>query len=223
MVNSRNVFIKTFIISVGIFVIGFLIGSVVEKSLTDDLSSKTESIDNSIQQIELENLYLLSVSNSSCFFLNDLVRKTNNNLDELAGQLSSYDQNKIIFTSSDLVNVKSKYTNLLVKDWLLQKSVSQHCITNSTSILYFYDRNCVDCIFQGDALTVLKERMKEKLMVFPLDHSLGLSTVSLLESNFNVTKFPSVVIDEKTYSGVVPFEQLRDNICKTVSDESCNS
>lgn len=217
----RGVFLKTFFISLGIFVIGFFIGSVVENSLTADLRERTESIQNSIQEIELESLYLLSVSNSSCPFLNDLVRKTNNNLDDLAGKLSSYDEEKIVFTSNDLVNIKSKYTVLLVKDWLLQNSVRQHCKTNSASILYFYDRDCTDCLFQGDILTVLKQQFKEKVMIFPLDHSLGTSPVSLLESYYNITRFPSVVIDEAAYSGIIPFKNLREYVCSTVSDEKC--
>ena len=218
----RGVFLKTFVMSLGIFVIGFFLGSVVEKSLTTDLNAKTQAIENSIQDIELESLYLLTSSNSSCIFLDDLVRRTNNNLDELAGQLSGYDQNKIVFTSVDLVNIKTKYTSLLVKDWLLQGSVNKNCNTNSTTVLYFYKREgCSDCVVQGNILTVLKQQFKEKVMIFPLDHDLGVSSVELLESNYNVTSFPSVVINNELYSGIVGFGRLRGSVCSVITDEKC--
>ncbi len=218
----KSVFVKTFIMTLGVFVIGFFLGSSLERSLTADLSAKIGAIENSIQDIELEALYLLTSSNSSCVFLDDVVRRTNNNLDEISTQLSSYDEKNIVFTNVDLVNIKSRYTSLLIKDWLLQNSIREKCGTNSISVLYFYKREgCPECIVQGNILTVLKGHFREKVMIFPLDHDLGVSSVGLLENNYNITKFPSVVVNEKVYTGTVGFEGLRESVCVVVSDEKC--
>jgi hypothetical protein len=218
----KSIFAKAFLISTGIFIIGFFIGGAIERSLTADIEAKTTAVENSIQEIELESLYLLSISNKSCVFLNDIVRKTNNNLDDLAGQLANYDEDNIIFTNRDLVNLKSKYTNLLLKSWLIQENLEGKCGKNSVSILYFYDRDCNDCQVQGNILTSLKHDFQEGVMVFPLDHSLGLSSVDLLESSYNVTKFPSIVVNDVRYEGIINFESLKSYICSAIpQNEKC--
>jgi hypothetical protein len=196
----------------------------IENSLTSDLATKTAAVENSIQEIELESLILtVSNSNQSCVFLNDIVRRTNNNLDELAGQVAAYDEDRIIFTNDDLVNLKGKYTNLLIKSWLLQENVEKNCEKNTVSILYFYDRECTDCIVQGNILTALKQKFKENVMIFPLDQSLGLSTVDLLGSSYNVTAPPSIVVEEVMYNGIVRFQDLRNYVCSSIpDDENCN-
>lgn len=216
----KNVFIKTFLITAGIFVIGFFVGSSLEGLLTSDLQAKTEEIENSIQEIELENLYLLALSDDSCIFLGDIVRKTNNDLDQLAGQLSEYSEENIIFTRDELTGVKKRYSNLLVKAWLLQEGIKENCGQSSVSILYFYDRDCPDCILQGGMLTVLKEDFKESVMIFPFDHSLDVSTIGLLESRYNVTEFPSVVVENATYSGLVRNDLLRESICSSIPEHA---
>lgn len=215
----RNIFVRTFLITVGIFVIGFFAGSMIERSLTGDLETKTTEVENSIQEIELESLLVTaSGSERSCVFLNDIVRRTNNNLDELAGQVATYDEDLIIFTNKDLVNLKEKYTNLLLKSWLLQGNIEKNCGTSAVSILYFYDRECSDCLVQGNILTSLKNDFKESVMIFPLDHSLGMSTVGLLESSYNVTKYPSLVINERRFGGIIGSDDLRDYVCSVIPE-----
>lgn len=220
----NNIFVRTFLITSGIFIIGFFLGSMIEGALTSDLDAKTAAVENSIQEIELEGLILAGSShNQSCVFLNDIVRRTNNNLDDLAGQIAAYDEDRIIFTNDDVINLKGKYTNLLIKSWLLQSNVEENCGKNTVSILYFYDRECADCLVQGNILTALKSEFEENVMIFPFDRSLGLSTVDLLESSYNVTVYPSIVVEGSMYGGITKFQDLKNYVCSVIpGDENCD-
>lgn len=213
-----GIYAKAFFISVGIFFSGLLIGLYLERSTTISLSSKTSNIESTVQEIELEILYFQGLNeSSSCNFLNEIIRKTNNNLDDLADQLSRYSEKDIILTRDDLESLKKRYSFLLIKDWLLQERIKSDCGSRSASILYFYDREgCIDCIVQGNILTSLKNSFKEKVMIFPLDIRVQLSMIDILRERFNVTKTPSLVIENKLYEGIVSKEIIKQNICNVL-------
>jgi len=189
-----NIYVKTFLVSMGIFLIGILIGMGVENYLTSDFASRTNYVEESVREIELEMLYFQDLNETySCNFLSEIVRRTNNNLDELSGQLLKYSESNVLFGGTDIENLKT--------------------------ILYFYDKSgCGDCVIQGSILSILKDSFKEKVMIFPLDTKVGLTMIGILMDRFNVTSVPSLVIEEKTYSGIVVGEALKRISCDIIDE-----
>src|SRR2546428_10635545 len=183
-----NIFLKAFVISLFLFAIGIAVGIGIEQVNTFGFAVKTSSIEDSIQQIELEMLYFQTLNSSnSCDFLNSVLVKTNNNLDLLSGQLEKYSDKNVIF-SENVLDVKAKYSNLLIKSWLLQEKIKSMCNSQVTTILYFYNPlNCGDCQVQGNVLSVLKNSFKERLMVYPLDVRLDVDMIKILMNRYNTT------------------------------------
>jgi len=217
-----SIYLKAFVISILIFLLGILVGLSIERFFVSDLSSRASSIENSVQEIELEMLYFQSFDDYSCEFINEIIRKTNNELDELADKLLGYSETSVLFTGEQIKNIKRKYTFLLIKDWLLQERVKRSCGTGTVTILYFYDtEGCNDCLVQGDVLTALKNRFKDKVMIFPLDANMDVEMVNILMNRFNVTSTPSIVIDEKTYTGIVDMYRLNGMVCERIEDSAC--
>ncbi len=215
-----NVYITALIITIIVFILGLLLGLSVERYILSGITKKTSSIENSIQEIELELLYFQWLnSTDSCDFLREIARKTNNKLDSLADQLSGYSTKNILFTKNDVKNIKSKYTSLLIKDWLLQEKIKKDCDANVVSVIYFYStEGCYDCITQGEVLTLLKNKFKDKLMVFPLDVGLKSDMVNILMSRFNVTLTPTVVVNNNKYDGIISKTQLESIICSELPE-----
>jgi hypothetical protein len=217
---KKDVFVKTFFISLGIFLIGIFIGFFIEKNLESGLTSKTAYIESAVQEIELELLYFQGLNASaSCDFLNEVVRKTNNNLDILANQITVYSEKNIIFTVPDVLELKTKYTFLLIKDWILQERIKKACGSHTVTVLYFYStEGCDDCLIQGNILTVLKNSFKEKLMIFPVDEKINLSMIPVLMKEYNVTKTPSIITNGVLHSGIVSKDQMKKIICNQVGN-----
>lgn len=215
-----NIYTKAFLISAGIFVVGIFIGMNVEKFVTSDFASRTRYVEESVQEIELEMLYFQSLDETySCNFLGEIVRRTNNNLDELSEQLSRYSETNVLFSGADVENLKKRYTSLLIKDWILQERIKEICGDKTVTMLYFYDRKgCDDCLIQGNILSILKNSFREKVMIFPLDRKVDLSMIEILMNRFNVTSVPSLVIEEKTYSGIVVGEKLKRIACDILNE-----
>ena len=220
-----NIYLKTLLITVFVFGAGLLLGLYIERFFVSDLLSRTTNIENSVKEIELEMLYFQGLNESySCSFLNEIIKKTNNNLDTLANLLLSYSEKNILFTREEVKSIKQTYTYLLLKDWLLQESIKKTCGTKTVTILYFYStEGCDDCITQGNVLTVLKNDFKEKVMVFPLDIEIDIGMVNILMSNFNITSMPALVIDGDVYPGITGKLHLKEIVCSKVSDPLCAS
>lgn len=223
-----NLYLKTFLVSFFIFIIGIFIGLNIEKYVASDVSEQTKQIENSIQEMELEMLYFQGIEQKeSCDFLNEIVRRTNINLDELSNQISRYSEEKILFTRGDARELKRKYTFLLIKDWLLQEKIKKDCGTDTISVLYFYDtEDCYDCLIQGNVLSLFKENLKEKLMIFPIDVGIESSMVDVLSVKYAVTSRPALVVDGEIYRGIQSKDELKNIFCeKLVGEEKevCNS
>lgn len=218
-----NIYLKTLLITTFLFSAGLVLGLYIERFFVSDLSSRTVDVENSVKEIELEMLYFQGMNESySCSFLDEIVRKTNNNLDTLANQLLSYSENNILFTRSEIKNIKQTYTYLLIKDWLLQERIKKTCGTKTVTILYFYStKGCDDCIVQGNILTVLKNDFKEKVMIFPLDVAMDIDMIEILTRNFNITSTPALVIDDDVYLGITGKNRLEEIICPKISDPLC--
>ena len=187
----------------------------MEFYMTSDIFSQTNNIESSVQDLELQMLYFQNLNDThSCDFLNEIIRNTNNQLDQLSEQISGYTEDRIIFSRMNVENLKKKYTSLLIKDWLLQNQVKTKCGTDTVSVLYFYKRkNCNDCIIQGNVLTSLKDEFRERLMVFPLDIDVGSPMIAILMRRYNITSTPSVIIEDGIYTRLLSRDELKDSIC----------
>lgn len=210
-----NIYVQAFAITVVVFIFGLFVGLNIERFMLSDLEARSSSIEGSIRDIEVEMLYFQGLGgNESCTFLKEVVRSTNNKLDVMSDQLSSYTGKDIVFTSGQVADVKATYTSLLIKDWILQERIKQQCDSTGVSVLYFYKTDdCDDCVLQGDALMLLKAGLKDKLMVFPLDVGVDSDMVSMLMAKYGVASEPSIVVDGRPYSGVVQKDALKDIVC----------
>ena len=82
------------------------------------------------------------------------------------------------------------------------------------TVLYFYSNDgCSDCSKQATILTYLKEKHPDNIMNFALDSDIDLNTVKMLKSIYDVSKTPSLVINEDKYDGLVDLDTMKQIIC----------
>ena len=84
------------------------------------------------------------------------------------------------------------------------------------SVLYFYSlKDCTVCPDQGVILTYFKKIFDERLLVFPINVDLEKEEpfIKIMRSRYNITSYPSIVIQEKKHEGVVQKTDLSRLIC----------
>ena len=88
--------------------------------------------------------------------------------------------------------------------YMLSQKVLAKCEqANYSTVLYFYNNsNCPNCTQQGYELLDVKKQLGDGLRVYSFDGGLGSDIVDMLELRYNVTTYPSLVIDgNQTYPG----------------------
>lgn len=115
-------------------------------------------------------------------------------------------------SADQILYLKKYYSLLQIKDYLLSKKLSAQCASKKpVFIIYFYSNagNCTSCVREGYVLTKLKETYPD-LRVYSFDYNIPLSAVDSLKSIYKVdgTSLPSLVIEDKTYSGYKSLEDL---------------
>lgn len=204
--NIRNkvgldVYIITIIISSLLFITGLSLGFAVSAQKINILDHEITNMRNSIENIELEFLFLDMMSgNISCSYFIDEANRLAVESSELGTRVDLYERTQQ-WDDPEYVLLKSRYMLVSVRDWLMIEKIKSICEGDYETVLYFYGNDCIDCETQGFVLTYLKEKYPQRLMVFSLDTNLGVPIVEALRTSYNITVFPSLVISGQMYQG----------------------
>ena len=122
--------------------------------------------------------------------------------DVLPTRLEEYeDKNR---PTEEYLALKAEYTKVSLRAWIIANSNYERCETEVLPILYFYSKECNDCIMQGEMLDNLKGFLAERgktMIAFTLDFDYDEPTLDLVKKYYNVTEVPAIVINGKLYQG----------------------
>lgn len=210
---SRGKFALAFVLTSFIFLIGLLVGYTLTAERTDYLENVAYNQKLDYESLQLQSLYLdLSATNVSCSIFNSILETSLNDVGSAQAKVDLYIQESSKKSYSEL---KREYTLAQIRYWLLNKRIKEECKSEHVSILYFYsNEDCVECGAQGTILTYLKEKLKDKLMIFSIDADfIGEPMVNILTQTYNVTKIPSIVVEEIIFEHLVGKDNLSSEIC----------
>lgn len=129
-------------------------------------------------------------------------------LSSLGNQLS-YMESQGAGTADEVTRLKSLYSVLEIKDYLLMQQIAAKCGLKPVFILYFYSNtgNCPDCEKQGYVLTSLSEQYPQ-LRVYSFDYNLQVGALQTLISIDDVRgQLPALVVSGKVHYG---FQSVQD-------------
>jgi len=188
-----------------IFVAGISIGSMIDKGNTDELGQKISSLSDRTNA----NTAIMLLENSSeyCPLLDTDLEQIDSDANYLSYQIAYLEETKEV----EVTDLKSRYFNLELNSYLLSNRVRTLCGENFSTILYFYsNKNCLlDCREQGAQLLELRKDTNFWVKIYSFDNEIGSPAATVLAKKFNVTKYPSVVVNGKTYEGVLDAGKLK--------------
>jgi len=220
---ERKISIKRFslalILTCFVFLVGLLVGNTLTNQRTGYLEEIAYKQKLDYESLQLQSLYLdLSASNASCSIFNQILETSLNDVGTAQAKIDLY----IKETSKDSYSeLKREYTLAQVRYWLLNKRIKQACTGEHVSILYLYSNDdCVECGAQGTILSYLKEKLQDKLFVFSLDSDFDQEPmVSILRQTYNITKIPSIVIEDQVFDKLIGKADLIKEICSHYSEK----
>jgi len=222
---STKRFFLAFIFSLSIFLIGLLVGFSLTMQRTSYLEEIAYKQKIDYESLQLQSLYFdISLTNESCSVFNKILETS---LSDVANAQSKVDLYMKESSSKNYIEIKRDYTLAQIRYWLLNKKIAEPCSPDNVAVLYFYsNKECGDCALQGAILTYLKEKLKDKLLVFSIDSDFSYEPmVNVLKGTYNITRVPTLVIKDKKIEGLISLKNLSKEVCSfySSSPEYCLS
>jgi hypothetical protein len=191
-------YIIAFVITTAIFATALYASNYFNNRRIEDIRAAQDDISTDILSLQTQ-FDLLQEHSCSDIAENTILPSE---LQTLANQLS-YMEGQGSTDQVEITRLKSLYSLLEIKDYLLMKQIAARCGLKPVFILYFYSNkgDCADCQKQGYVLTALAQ-MYPQLRTYSFDYNLDVSALKTLISIDDVTnKPPALVINGKAYYG----------------------
>ena len=76
-----------------------------------------------------------------------------------------------------------------------------------------WEGECDDCSAQGVILSYLKEKFKDRLLIFSIDVNVEDSLLTILKKTEGIDTLPSLLIEKDKYENLSDKTELKDIIC----------
>lgn len=215
---SKNRYLLAFMITLVVFILGLLLGLVIESKRTSYLNEKYQKHSLDFQSSQLQFTYLLTLKDkSSCDLVYQGLDQALNELGKTEEKLIEYQfDNKISETEFELL--RRQYILEELRYSFLSKNVKDYCDLDFIRLIFFYTKKCPDCDKQAVVLDYFKNLFKQKLLIFPVDESLEEPLIRLIKTQYNITSYPTLIIDEKKFS-FLSKDELFKRICQKLPQE----
>jgi len=216
MVKPKNSFrfyaLVAFFLAGVVFLSGFSIGFLINDFKQQDLSSDLSSIKDFVEKNDVEiSLMDYLNDNISCDYLSLRASTINERTHELGIKVETYENNNGIL-NDEYYALKKSYINSLINNWINVQKAKELCDLNYSTILYFYNlkEDCPQCAQQAIVLSSIKDLYGANALIYSIDSTLGLDSVNILRYSYNITEFPSLVINGEVYFGYVSFSDIKE-------------
>lgn len=198
--NPKNALWEALLITIIIFILGLLFGIAYENNKVNQindyyLNSEVFLMDS----FALNNLVDIGITNCSIMIDKELAfadkiyfeAKIINNL-ESAGKITD-----------SLQLIHTKYDALRTFLWITIIKTYNQCGENFLVVVYLYNYDTDNLVEKAEQntwsrlLSDLKEAHGQEIILIPIAVDSGLVSLDTLVDNFNITKYPSVIINQK--------------------------
>ncbi len=201
---SWHVYLLAFIITAALFGAGFYLGAHINSFFAEELSSEIQSLTEHMHSSEL--LFLLD---DDLFCPVYIAEQQNLNEESWAiGSTLEFMEKEKGYTDYEL---KKRYFQLEVRNYILGLKAKEICNLTTYHILYFYSNtDCPKCREQGNELTFLRNEVGKQIRTYSFDGSINIAVVEALKERYNITGYPSLVVDGKNLYGFMTKEELKE-------------
>lgn len=200
---SKSEFTGVLAATVIIFLIGLFLGGYFSDVKLSAVTGIQDDL--RIDTMALELQYLIANENI-CAARTGVLEEE---LSDVGAKLD-YMENQLGIDNKNVIRLKEYYSLLQIRHWLLNKRQVSECKLNKNIILYFYSndiKECPTCKEQGFVLDYLNKKYND-LAIYAFDiNSFNAAVKTLIEQN-QIEESPSIVVNEKTYSGFRNSEEV---------------
>lgn len=196
----RKIFLKTLVITLVIFIIGFYGGILFDNLRLDEVQSRITETDNLWNDARLFQTYIQRFQDhnitSYCDFLLQENLKAGDEIYQEGSLVEEYEKTNR-FTPT-LATEKERYALLDLQFWLNSIDLKKACNASYSTVIYFYSQynKTPQQGFQDNVLYDLKQKCGPQIIYITFPADMGITTLDVIKSIYNITSIPSVLINE---------------------------
>jgi hypothetical protein len=214
--TSKAKYIVAAFITLLIFLLGLFMGFVIEGKRTSLIENQANEQKVEFASLQLQYSYMDQLAlEGNCEAVIKTFEQSINTLESSRIRLENFDQNAQI-NKQEFELLRRDYMLSQIRYWLLAKREREICKNDLVTVFYFYStkEECPDCEQQAFILTYLKKLFGDKLLVFSFDGRFEKEPmIVVFKEIYNISTFPTVVVEDKTYSGVTEKEIILEEVC----------
>lgn len=230
MAVGKSVFLIGIPITIVVLATIILIGSLFDTGREEAVLQKMNDVVEEYE--EMQTLMLMSDflgENVTCTALRGALENMNKGIWSLGEKIDLYRQSTEEFMKDNFyIEQKKSFNRKEALYFSMLKKMGEACSIEQPIVLFFYKKKelCPDCDAQSFVLSDIKRDIKKKsgreeLAAFAFDADIELNSITLLARVYNVTSYPCLVIDEKSYCGLLNKKQVIDILCSTKNISVC--
>ncbi|MBD3155244.1 MAG: hypothetical protein GF368_01150 [Candidatus Aenigmarchaeota archaeon] len=200
---SWNKYFSVFLLTLFIFIIGFLIAQRISSRTSIQVTETQKELRNYILslnlQSEIASEYICKVN---VFQLTKEKSELGKRIDVLEKNLGK--DHKIV------EDLKQDYSLLSLRQWLLVKKVKEECDRSINIIIFFYSNklNSSESESQGYVLDYIYEKYPDDVVIYAFDIDEENPALKTLKDIYEVKTSPSVIFNDKLLTGFQSKEKL---------------
>lgn len=217
---SYRLYITAGIITALVFLLGLSLGLLIDELRQTQAQQVINKQEAEFNSLYIQSLFLTSqtikTTNQSCNVVKKALATSIADLGEALDKFLAFKKEGRLNLDQGK-SLERRYLLSNIRYWIISRNYKQLCPdANVVNVLYFFsETHCDQCPNQGVILTYFKKRFGDRLLVFPINVDLKEEPViGLLTAAFNVTRLPSIVIEDKTYSGIIAKSDFFRIICQ---------
>ena len=197
--NKKRVFWEALLLTIIIFIFGMLIGANFERENLDNIEQFYAK-----SEVLFMDMFALNErinSEDSCEVLIDSNIQLANNIYEEAYALEKYESAGKI--TEGLKIAHRKYDMLRTFLWINSIDISEKCSGDFNTVVYLYEYQTKDLAVKATQnvwskiIFDLKQEYGNSIVLIPIAVDSNLVSLDALLENFEISKYPTVIINEK--------------------------
>ena len=197
MASSKKTFLEVLIISLCIFLLGLLLGTLYENNNLEKVNQFYLSSEISLS----DQLALLQLDNVSC----DTLKQNNINLaDNIYADalvLQNYEESGKLTDTLKLVH--KKYDLLRTFLWINNYQIFDKCEHDFDLVIYLYeyDTENLEEIAEQETWSKVLEELKSmqgnSMVLIPIAANMNISSLDMILTSYEIPSYPAVIINNK--------------------------
>ncbi|MBU1204094.1 MAG: hypothetical protein KKG60_03450 [Nanoarchaeota archaeon] len=220
--SQKSIFIKAGILTAIIFGLGIVLGYTLESGRISEIEEEYKKVEIEWADAKLQSLYYQNVPAEYCKASIDENLRFADKVYQQGIRLEKYDNANKITEKFKLE--KQKYALLKTEFLLNSISLKEKCSADYVNLVYFYkDEPNIEEKSAQRVQSVVLEEIKSMfgpdMMLIPLSIDIDISIINIIKSSYNITKTPTLIIEDKKFEGVISKEKILQEICPLYKEE----